>query len=359
VDRAQVILLPGPEDQAIWDYFASVGFPPEAHVRTALQALTANGTAMSTAMLETRVELSRSRLETMLKVLDVDGAVKRVRGGWVATGTQWHYDADRYDKVTRVRQDEQNAMRTYLSTTGCRMRYLRDQLDDPDAADCGRCDNCGGFSVIGEVDEQAVAFASTVLERPGVAFEPRRMWPSAMPGLGVDVRGKIAAAEQAESGYVLARLTDLGFGARLRALFGAEAADACVPDDVIGGCVQVLASWGWAQRPAGVVRIDSARRPVLIADLAARLASIGQLSDLGAVGHRVGASAGRTNSALRLRAVWDAYQVPDTLGAQLNGQPLLLVDDFLDTGWTFTAVARLLRRAGAGPIYPFALALAG
>ena len=74
VDRAQVILLPGPEDQAIWDYFVSVGFPAEEHVRTALRTLAAEGAPMSTAALETRVELSRSRLETMLKVLDVDGA---------------------------------------------------------------------------------------------------------------------------------------------------------------------------------------------------------------------------------------------------------------------------------------------
>jgi hypothetical protein len=57
---------------------------------------------MSTAALETRVELSRARLETMLKVLDVDGAATRVRGGWIATGADWHYDADRYAKVSRV-----------------------------------------------------------------------------------------------------------------------------------------------------------------------------------------------------------------------------------------------------------------
>ena len=96
VDRAQVILLPGPEDQAIWDYFVSVGFPAEEHVRKALRTLAAEGAPMSTAALETRVELSRSRLETMLKVLDVDGAAKRVRGGWIATGAEWQYDADRY-----------------------------------------------------------------------------------------------------------------------------------------------------------------------------------------------------------------------------------------------------------------------
>jgi ATP-dependent DNA helicase RecQ len=185
VDRAQVILLPGPEDQAIWDYFVSVGVPAEDHVRTALRTLAAEGAPMSTAALETRVELSRSRLETMLKVLDVDGAAKRVRGGWIATGAEWRYDADCYRNVARVRQDEQRAMREYQTTTTCRMRFLRAQLDDPGALDCGRCDNCGGLTLTGEIGDETVLAGGCVGGRPGVRFDWRRMWPKAMPGRGV------------------------------------------------------------------------------------------------------------------------------------------------------------------------------
>jgi ATP-dependent DNA helicase RecQ len=358
VDRAQVILLPGPEDQAIWDYFVSVGFPAEEHVRKALRTLAAEGAPMSTAALETRVELSRSRLETMLKVLDVDGAAKRVRGGWIATGAEWQYDADRYRNVARVRHDEQRAMREYQTTTTCRMRFLRTQLDDPGALDCRRCDNCGGLTLASEVGEETVSAAASVLGRPGVAFGSRRMWPSAMPGLGIEVRGKVAATDQAETGRVIARLTDLGFGSRLRPLLAAEAADTPVPDDLVKASVQVLASWDWAQRPAAVVRVGSVRRPRLIADLASRLAELGRLTDLGQVTHVRPSSTGRTNSALRLREVWNAYEMPSALAAQLTGQPVLLVDDFIDTGWTFTVVSRLLRLAGAAQVYPFALALA-
>ena len=88
------------------------------------------------------MDLRRNRLELMLKVLDVDGAVRRVKGGWVATGQQWEYDRERYARVAAQRTAEQQIMREYETTPGCRMRFLREQLDDPYAEGCGRCDRC-------------------------------------------------------------------------------------------------------------------------------------------------------------------------------------------------------------------------
>ncbi len=88
VAHADVLLLPGREDEAIWRYFADTAFPPEAQVRQTLAALADAGRPLSVPALEAAVELRRSRLETMLKVLDVDGAVKRVKGGWAATGSR-------------------------------------------------------------------------------------------------------------------------------------------------------------------------------------------------------------------------------------------------------------------------------
>src|SRR5699024_7708579 len=148
-ERADVVLLPGPEDQAIWDYFGSLSFPPAGAVSSALAALPREGERpMSTAALENHVDLRRTRLELMLKVLDVDGAVRRVRGGWVATGQQWSYDAERYERVERARVSEQEAMIGYERTSECRMAFLRRCLDDPTLTTepCGRCDNCGGVA---------------------------------------------------------------------------------------------------------------------------------------------------------------------------------------------------------------------
>ncbi|HSY14844.1 MAG TPA: helicase-related protein, partial [Jatrophihabitantaceae bacterium] len=371
VGSARVVLLPGSDDEAIWDYFASIGFPPERQVRATLAALEdAGGTGnraevVSTATLETRVELSRTRLEMMLKVLDVDGAVRRVRGGWLSTGQPWRYDADRYARVAQVRRDEQQAMRDYLVTGTCRMRFLREQLDDDGATDCGRCDNCGGVSLDPVTSARAVAAAVGTIERPGIPLDPRRMWPSAMPALGVQLKGKITAGELAEQGRAVARFTDLGLGRQVRA---AVAHDGAVPAELITAAVTVLAAWSWAQRPVAVVHIESSARPLLVRDLGAQLARIGRLADLGPVtaGQPADTPARRgprSNSAQRLRSVWAAYELPSSLTERLAGElraaPVLLVDDYLDSGWTMAVVARMLRMAGAGAVYPFVLGAAG
>jgi ATP-dependent DNA helicase RecQ len=362
VERADVVLLPGREDEDIWRYFASLAFPPEVRVREVLAVLAEAGKPMSTAALETRVELSRSRLEMLLKVLDVDGAVRRVRGGWQSTGEPWAYDEERYSRVAKLRAEEQQAMRDYLTTTTCRMAFLRRELDDPEAQSCGRCDNCAGAVFPGEISATSLDTARQALRRAGVELEPRAQWPTGMATVGVDLSGRIAASERAEPGRALARLSDLGWGPRLRAVLAAE--DAEVPADLLDGLVQVLAGWGWDRRPAGVVAVASSTHPRLVRSTAEGIARIGRLPLLGSL-ERVGPDAGpgsRVNSARRLAALHGSLVVPESLSealTDLRGAPVLLVDDRADTRWTVTVAARELRRAGAGPVLPLVLALDG
>jgi len=370
-DRADVILLPGREDADIWAYFGSLAFPPEAVVRSALAALADAGRPLSTAALETRVDLSRKRLEMMLKVLDVDGAVRRVSGGWTATGAGWAYDADRYARVAAERSREQQAMLDYAAAGTCRMEYLRRELDDPAAAPCGRCDNCTGRHWPQEVSQVAAGAASDRLLRPGVEITPRRMWPTGMRELGVEVSGKIDPGLSAEPGRAIGRLTDLGWGPRLRALLASDAsasegasADRAVPDDLVAAVVKVLAAWDWDQRPAGVVTLPSRTRPQLVESLGLRIAEIGRIPHIGALGYPAGAQPSRSagnqhNSAQRLAAVWRELTLPEDVAAAVGrlGGPVLLVDDRVETGWTMTVAARLLREAGAPAVLPLALAI--
>jgi ATP-dependent DNA helicase RecQ len=350
VGRADVLLLPGAEDEAIWRYFASLAFPSQEQVEQTLEVL--SDRTMSTAALEAHVDLRRTRLETMLKVLDVDGAVRRVSGGWVATGAPWTYDGDRYARVSADRSAEQDAMRAYAATGACRMEFLRRQLDDPEAAPCGRCDRCTGTSPSADVSAESLAAAQAALGRPGVEVEPRKMWPTGLPSLS----GRIPVELQADGGRALGRLSDVGWGGRLREVFAGP--DAEVPDDVLRAVVQVLAGWGWEERPTGIVALPSRSRPQLVASLAGRLAEVGRLPLLGTLGRvRDGGSRGGSNSAQRLLAVHGAFAVPP--GLVLDGRPLLLVDDRIDTGWTMTEATRLLREGGAGHVLPLALAVEG
>jgi len=352
IDEATVVLLPAIEDRDIWAYFASLAFPREELVRQTLEVLAEEGRPMSTATLETRVELNRTRLETMLKVLDVDGAVRRVRGGWEATGQPWVYDEERYRRVAEARAREQQAMLDYLDTDRCRMEFLRGQLDDPDAAPCGRCDNCGGLRLATEVSAAAVEEAGERLARPGVVIEPRKMWPTALANLGVDLKGKIA--EAAAEGRAVARLTDLGHGPALRALFRPDAEDGPVPVALARAVVEVLGDW--RPRVQGIVVVESATRPQLTADLAEGLARYLKVSVVGRfaiVDDSVAPGQGAMNSAQRVAAVGRRF---DLVGDVPPG-PVLLVDDLVVTGWSMTMAARAVRRAGATEVLPLALAL--
>ncbi|RCW45049.1 ATP-dependent DNA helicase RecQ [Halopolyspora algeriensis] len=361
VQRAEVLLLPGPEDRDIWSYFASMAFPSEPVVRTVLDALAEAGGPVSTAALEPRVDLTRTRLEMVLKVLDVDGAVQRVKGGWESTGQPWSYDTERHERVAAQRRAEQQAMLDYLDTTGCRMEFLRNQLDDPHAEPCGRCDNCTGSGFSAQVGQQAAQQAETRLLRPGVELSPRKMWPSGMEALGVSLSGKIPPGEQAEQGRALGRLTDIGWGNRLRELLSASAPDQELPEDLFQACVQVLAGWEWEQRPVGVLALGSTTRPKLVSSLAERIASIGRLPLLGEVTTAPDAVPSRrsTNSAQRVASLWQRFRLPQQPDPSCLDGPVLLMDDYADTGWTVTVVSRLLRQAGAPAVLPFALATTG
>ncbi|HEX8008523.1 MAG TPA: helicase-related protein, partial [Trebonia sp.] len=363
VRRAEVVLLPGPEDRDIWAYFASLAFPPEHQVRATLAALGEADRPLSVSALETRVDLSRGRLESMLKVLDVDGAVRRVAGGWEATGQPWAYDAERYERVAGERLREQQSMLGYQATESCRMEYLRRELDDLATVRCGRCDNCTGRRWDTGVPEEGAEAARQRLLRPGVEAEPRRMWPAGMKDLGIpEASGKIPARLVAEQGRALGRLTDVGWGSTLRTLLAREAPDGPVTEQITDAVVKVLAAWDWHQRPTGVVTLPSRTRPVLIGSLGQQIARIGRLSYLGQLEYagQDGAGSRHHNSAQRLRSVWQALTVPDSLrdalAASASG-PVLVIDDRIETGWTMTVAAKLLREAGAPAVLPLALAV--
>ncbi len=359
-DNADVLLLPGTEDEAIWRYFATSSMPNEARATAVLEALAAADGPLSTPALESRVDIRRTPLELLLKVLDVDGAVRRVQGGWMATGLPWNYDRERYERIAAAREIEQRHMVEYETTTGCRMEYLQRALDDETAAPCGRCDNCAGAWYPTDVADNATIAAQTSLDRVGIAIEPRAQWPTGAGLLGVPVRGNLPRDERMLEGRALARLTDLGWGTALREVFAPKTPDAPASESLVRACVRVLADWAWETRPVGIVSMPSDRHPLLVQSVAAGLAHAGRLPLLGSLDLiEPSTSEPGGNSAYRLASVWNRFAVGEALANRLAGLdgPVLLVDDLADSRWTLTVAARWLRLAGADAVLPFTLGL--
>lgn len=368
--NADVLLLPGSEDTEIWKYFATASMPTEENTTRLLNALaesTAAGQTLSVPALETRVDVRRSSIDLLLKVLAVEGAVERADRGWVSTGQPWVYDQARYDRVAATRQQEQQAMLDYEHTDVCRMVFLARELDDMSAQPCGQCDVCAGPWYSQTTSEQAAQVAQNNLKRVGVVIEPRGMWPTGLDRLNISengkpVKGKIPPALRAEAGRSVARLSDLGWGNRLREVFITDAAgvavDGPVPADLGRAAVKVLGEWDWPERPAAVISIPSPTRPQLADSLARGLGAVGKLKDLGSVQPVAPSEHFGGNSVFRCAGVFHSFEIPQEVEEFLRENPVsvLLVTDVVDSRWTFTVVARQLLQAGASAVLPFALA---
>ena len=334
LDQAAGVLLLGREDAEIQDYFIRTAFPPKDQATQVVGLLEERAGPVSPAELEGHVNARRSRMESMLKVLEVEGAVERVSGGWRRTVQPWAYDGDRVERVTALRRVEQAAMNDYAATSGCRMAFLRRQLDDPVDADCGRCDNCGGRRWDVAVDPRLVAEAVRHVRGTILEIEPRKRWPSGMAGVG----GAIGADRRLLSGRALRASGDGGWAGG--------------PDELLQAAAALIRRWAPEPAPGWVTCVPSTSSPTFTG-FARRLAA-----DLGLefcpVVRRV--RAGRPqremqNSAQQLANVLGAFEV----AAPVPAGPVLLVDDTVDSRWTLTAVGAALREAGSGPVHPFVL----
>ena len=359
---AIAVLLPAESDDRIWEYFVTASTPQEALVVRLLDAFDGAGEPQSVPALEAATGMRRSRVEGLLKILSVDGAVQRVGSGWQSTGTAWTFDAAKYAGITAARRHEAGLMRHYAAADGCLMGFLRQALDDvtleTDPAPCGRCSFCTGRlpeGVPAAPSEATLGAARAFCRGIDVVLDPRKMWPGALAGR----RGRIGAGAAAEPGRALAFADDPGWSDLVVPLVGPDsrtpAPDGPVPDAVVDALVAVLARWRseWVERPVAVAAVPSRTHPQLVSSLAARIAEVGRiprLELLEAVGPR---PASDLASGARAAAVTDSLRLAP--GATVPQGPLLLVDDVCGSGWTLTVASALLREAGATAVLPLVL----
>lgn len=342
VNESWGILLRGREDADIQDFFISSAFSPADLAERVVELLEERAAPMSRDELFESVNVRWGQLDNLLKNLEVDGAVERDGSRWRRTLRRWQFDRDRVESVTAQRRAEQGQMLEYIRTDGCRMQILSSYLDDL-ASPCGICDNCAGQSLAIRFDPEVLQQAVEYLRKVELFIEPRKQLPD---------RKRIPTDRQLERGRSLVRWGDSGWGT----LVVAGKQDQQRFDDRLVNAAADLIRRRWAPEPTPtwVSSLPSLRNPGLVRDFATRLAASLRIPYTNVVEKARETEPQKTmqNNHQQYRNVRGAFRIR---GAVPRG-PVLLVDDVVDSKWTLTTVGGQLRGAGAGPVYPFALA---
>ncbi len=358
VDEAFGILLHGEEDDRIADFFISSAFPPQKHVDAILQELDKVDGGLSVRELEARLNLKHSQLEKALKYLSVESPapITKIGPKWnvTAAGKTYRIDQEYVDAITAIRREEQSQMQVYMAHPGCLMEFLARALDDPQAGPCGKCAGCRGEPLLDpECDHDLANRAAIFLKRSYQPLPPRKQWPSgrALPIYGFT--SNIGDGLRAEEGRALCLWRDAGWG-RMVASGKYEAGH--FDDELVTACAEMIRQWNPAPAPKWVACIPSLNRPELVPGFAKRLAM-----SLGLVFHpclqKVKANPPQKemeNSFQQAHNLDGVFAVDE---AAMSRGPCLLVDDTIDSGWTFAVAAALLRKAGCAAVFPLALAM--
>lgn len=353
VEDAFGILLNGEEDDAIADYFMRTAFPTVNEVDEILGALKAANTPLSIPKLLQRVNQPFGKAENTLRflMLESPAPVQKTEAGYVLNPVRWSMPRERIERINGLRRQEQERMRAYMASRDCLMRFLAEELSDPSAAACGKCVNCRGWLLSESYPEETVQAAVRFLDGLDKPIQPRRMWPAGLEQSGM--RGRIPAEHQPAEGRALCHWGDPGFGDLVRA--GKQRTGNFDDRLVDAACRLIAGRWKPDPFPAWVTCVPSRRRPMLVPDFARRLAGKLGLPFVECVYRMRDTEPQKTreNSFQQVQNLIGTFEVATV---RVQAAPVVLVDDLVDSRWTFAMVAMLLRKAGSGAVYPFALA---
>ncbi len=355
IEKAYGILLAGYEDSDIHEYFRRSAFPNEQTVQLILDTL-GESNGLSMRELEQRLNIRRGQIDKVLKLISVENPapVYKLGSKWFRTPVQFSMDRDRIERLTQQREIEWREIQDYIDSDSCLMTYLRNALDDSHTVDCGCCAVCRRHPVISEsVDTNLAIAAARFLRRAEVPLEPRRQVPSGalqLYGISGNLRQDVRASES----RILSQWRDAGWGNM-------------VADDKFNGrfrdeLVEAIAEmyehrWQPEPEPQWVTCVPSQNHPTLVPDFARRLANRLELPFVEAI-QKVRDNEpqkNQQNSFYQCKNLDGAFAI----SGDIPESPVLLVDDIVDSRWTMTVLAALLRQNGSGPVYPIALASTG
>jgi len=354
LESAYGVLLSGQEEQDITDWFIRSAFPTRQEVAEVLGTLEAEANGLSVPELLSRVNLSKGRIEKTIALLSLEAPAPIAK-----QGTKWQLTAatlsegfwERAERLTALRRDEHQQMQDYVRLPfGDHMGFLIGALDgDPTVVTPPLLP-----PLPTNVNDALVLDAIAFLRRTSLPIEPRKKWPDGgMPHYGV--KGLIPASHQAQPGKALCVWGDAGWGGLVRQ---GKYHDRRFADDLVGACVKMIREWGPLPKPTWVTCIPSLRHPDLVPNFSKRLAAA-----LGLPFHLViEKTDDRPEQKTMANSTQQARNIDGSLG--LNGQsvphgPVILVDDMVDSRWTLTVAAWLLRKSGSGEVWPMALSQTG
>ncbi|GAA4651557.1 RecQ family ATP-dependent DNA helicase [Kistimonas scapharcae] len=347
------VLLSGREDRDIHEFFRESAFPSETDVMKVLRALE-NSDGLNTRQLEECANIRFGQIEKVLKMLSVENPAPIIKMGsqWRRTAVPFQMDHERINHLIHQREQEWQQVQDYLNTTGCQMTFLRNALDDEETRPCGLCENCLNSPTISIAINSGLAHqAATFLKQAEASIKPKIQLP-ANAFVQYGLRGNLPKHLQAQEGRVLSRWGDAGWGH----MVADDKHRGHFRDDLVTAMAEMISQrWSMEEHPQCVCCVPSRNNPKLVSNFAQRLAAA-----LGLPFHDVIVKA-RDNEPQKLqqnrfhqcRNLDGAFSIPYNLH---NVGHVLLVDDVVDSGWTFTVIAALLQQAGSGKVYPVALA---
>lgn len=355
VDQAYGILLSGSEDEDITNYFIQAAFPPQAHVQQVLSALNQAEDGLSVPMLEQHLNLSKGQIDKILKILALEfpSPITKQGSKWYATAITYQPDTEKIARLTQIRRNEQARMLDYMQSQECLMAFLARELDDPNPVACGKCAVCLDKPLLPETySQEIVNQAILFLRRSDQIIEPRKQIPSnALSSYAL--KGRIADNLRAEQGRTLSLWGDAGWGEMVKQ---GKYRDNKLDDALVQGAVEMIQRFQPEPFPTWVTCIPSLNRPNLVPDFAQRLADKLDVPFVPIVRKlRQNRLQKEMNNSYQQAHNLDGVFAVDSWTGM--GKAVFLIDDIVDSGWTFTVVAMLLRRAGSGKVFPLALAL--
>ena len=345
LDAAYGVLLSGTEETEITNYFIASAFPTRGQVAAVLEALEAAPDGLSIREIEAEVNVSHGRIQKTIQLLALESPAP------IATlGRKWQLTAarlseafwERTERLTELRRLEQQQMQQYVELSSGHMEFLIRSLDgDPDEFQPPEVPELRTT-----VHPSSVRDAIAFLRHADLPIEPRRQWPNGK---------RIEHQHRAQPGRALCVREDAGWG---RLVSEGKQRDHRFADELVDACAALVREWQPVPRPTWVAAVPSRRRPRLVPDFAGRLAVALQLPFRELLERKEERPEQKTmeNSDKQARNVIGSLAV--NRDQMLQG-PVLLVDDLVDSRWTFTVVAWELRRRGSGEAWPLALADAG